>query len=95
MAKMHGKDLFIGIISVRGFFVFDIAPTREIEEPFRDCKRSLIIHCWPGKAIVVGKWGPEAPEDHEVYKLMEAIEGREITEVETKQAEEIKRPETD
>lgn len=79
---------------MKGFFVFDVAPTREIEEPFRECKRSLIIHCWPGKAIVLGKWGPEAPEDQEVYKLLAALDGREVGEIE-KQEEKADQPEAD
>lgn len=83
MAKMHGKNLFAGIIPVKGFFVFDTAPTREIEEPFRQCRRSLIIHHWPGKAIVLGKWGKEAPEDTEQQKILEALGGRKYETTET------------
>lgn len=92
---MRGKNLFTGLIPVKGFFVFDVAPTREVEEPFRECKYSLIVHCWPRKAIVLGKWGSEAPEGHETRKILSALSGREVGDIEKQQEEKEYRSQAD
>lgn len=73
MAQTHELTLFWGITPRRGFFVFDKAPTREIEWPFRVCKKSILIHIWPGKALVIGRW--QWSELSETEALLEALEG--------------------
>lgn len=79
LAQMHELTLFTGIIPRKGLFLFDIAPTREIEFPWRAAKRCLLIHIWPGKAIVIGRWRWSGLDEHEA--LLAALEGEEIGDV--------------
>lgn len=79
----HGKKLFTGIEHVKGFFLFDVAPVHEIEHPFRSCNHALYIHCWPGKAVVLGWW---KKRHNETENLMKAVGGRVV------QEKEISRP---
>ena len=74
MAKMHGEHLFTGIIYVRGAPLIHVAPTTEIEHPWRKCKRSVIIRLWKGKALVLGFWRDNDKPWHD--SLLEAVNGR-------------------
>lgn len=82
--QAHGKKFFIGVESVRGFFVYDIASVHEIEHPFRKCNRALYLHLWPRKAIVIGIWknSKKTLEDHLVEALRGRIIGYQRTEIE-------------
>lgn len=82
--QAHGKRLFIGIESVSGLFIYDIASVHEIEHPFRKCDKALYLHLWPGKAVVLGKWKDKIKplEDHLIEALRGRIIGYQGTEVE-------------
>jgi hypothetical protein len=83
--KAHGKKLFTGVESIKGFFLFDIAPVHEIEHPFRKCSHALYLHAWPGKAVVLGIWrkNTKTLEEH----LLEALRGRVMENVQENRAE--------
>lgn len=82
MAQMHELTLFCGIsqrkglFSWKGLFLFDIAPTIEIEWPYRKCRHSLLIHFWPGKALTIGRWSWSGLSEQEA--LIAATEGYNI-----------------
>lgn len=91
--QAHGNKIFCGIESVRGFFLFDVAPVHEIEHPFRKCHKALYVHMWPGKAVVLGVWqhSKNKLEDH----LIEALRGRIIGYQRNKTEQEIQEGETE
>lgn len=76
---MHELTLFAGIIQRRGLFSWkglyciDVAPTKEIEWPYRECKHSIIIRIWSGKAICFGRWKFSGMSETEA--LLSALEG--------------------
>ena len=76
MSRMHEVTFFVGVTPRRGLFLFDIAPTREIEYPWRVAKRCLLIHFWPGKALVIGRWKWSGMEEDAA--LLAALEGDNI-----------------
>lgn len=54
---------------------FHLAPTREIEPPFRVCLRSVVFRLWPtGRAWVFGHWQPSGLTETEA--LQRALAGR-------------------
>jgi hypothetical protein len=65
-----------GLFSWKGLFLFDVAPTIEIEWPYRKCKHSLLIHFWPGKALTIGRWSWSGLSEQEA--LIAATEGYRI-----------------
>lgn len=79
MAQMYELTLFAGVqkrkglFSWKGLFLFDIAPTIEIEWPYRKCRHSLLIQFWPGKALTIGRWSWSGQS--EMQALLEAVEG--------------------
>lgn len=73
---MHEITLFAGITPRKGFFLFDVAPTREIEFPWRQAKKSLLIHFWPGKALVLGRWRWSGLSEEQA--LLQAVEGENV-----------------
>jgi hypothetical protein len=79
---MHELTLFWGItsrkglFSWKGLFLFDVAPTIEIEWPYRKCRHSLLFHFWPGKAFTIGRWSWSGLSEQEA--LIEATEGHKI-----------------
>lgn len=79
MAQMHELTLFAGItqrkglFSWKGLFIFDIAPTKEIEWPYRKCNHSFVIRLWSGRALVIGRWNWSGLSEAEA--LLEAMEG--------------------
>lgn len=79
MAQMHEITLFAGITPRKGLFLFDVAPTREIEFPWRVAKKSLLIHFWPGKALVFGRWRWSGLDEEKA--LYAALEGEEIGDI--------------
>jgi len=68
--------VFVGVEDVRGKFLFDIAPVHETEYPYRVCEKALFIHCYPGKAVVIGVW--KAGDKDIMKHLLKALRGRVI-----------------
>ena len=79
MAQMHELTLFCGVIhrkglfSVKGLYLFDVAPTKEIEWPYRISKRSIQIRLPRGKALCIGRWSFSGMSETEA--LLSALEG--------------------
>lgn len=77
MAKMHGKPIFVGYISlVRDAPRFHIAPVYEIEHPFRLCEKALYTRLWKTHAFVIGLWRKSDLSEQEL--LLRAVKGRMI-----------------
>lgn len=79
MAQMHELTLFAGItkrkglFSWKGLYLFDVAPTNEIEWPYRKCKHSVILRLPKGRALVIGRWSWSVVS--EAQALIDALEG--------------------
>src|ERR1700683_2359614 len=75
--QTYGKPFFIGFNYLKSDSpIFHLAPTTEIEHPWRVCPKSLVIRLPKSRGIVIGKWRSNIRPWEET--LLEILKGREI-----------------
>lgn len=74
--QTHGKYLFVGKLYLKEAPLIHLAPTTEIEYPWRVCKKSMIIRYRKNKGIVIGLWRKNKKDWSET--VLEALKGRNL-----------------
>jgi hypothetical protein len=75
--QTHGRPFFVGFNYLRSDApIIHLAPTTEIEYPWRVCPKSLVIKLPKGRGMVMGKWKFNVRPWEET--LLEILKGREI-----------------
>src|SRR5215467_2824432 len=73
--QTYGNHIFAGKLYLKkNAPLFHLAPTTEIEYPWRVCKNSLVIKYFPKRGIVLGMWQKNNREWHET--VLDILEGR-------------------
>jgi hypothetical protein len=75
VVQTYGKYIFVGLNHLKPDApYFHLAPTHEIEHPWRICRKSLVIRLLCGKGLVIGLWRKN--KEHWEKSLMEILKGR-------------------